>query len=382
VKRAALVLAVLALAGAAAFFLILPARIDAGLNRVVPHAPHPVGAAAQALHGELRLADLHADTLLWARDPLRRHARGHVDLPRLQDGGYRLQVFAAVTKTPRNLNYDRNTGDTDNITALAVAQAWPPAAWTSLLERALHQARRLERAAARSNGALVLVRGRSELDAALASGALAAILATEGAHPLEGEIGNVDRLYDAGYRVLGLHHFFDNELGGSLHGVSKAGLAPFGRAAVARAEARGMIIDVAHSSEAVVRDVLAVATRPLIVSHAGLKGHCDSARNLPDALMAEIAAKGGLVGVGFWDGAVCAPRLEAVADAVAYAVGLLGADHVALGSDFDGATTTPFDASEAGALVAALMARGLDAETIRAVTGENQIRFFRARLPA
>lgn len=380
-KRAAILLVFLAAAGAGFFFFILPARVDADLNRVVPHAPYPVGAAASELHGGLRLADLHADALLWSRNPLKRHARGHVDLPRLEEGGFRLQVFAAVTKTPKKLNYDLNTGDTDNITLLAVAERWPPKTWTSLLERALHQARRLDKAAARSKGALVVVHDRAGLEAALASGAVAAVLATEGAHPLEGRLENVDRLFDAGYRVLGLHHFFDNELGGSLHGVSKAGLTEFGRDALARAEAMGMIIDVAHSSEAAARDALAAARGPVIVSHTGLRGHCDSPRNFSDDLMTEIAAKGGLVGVGFWDGAVCAAALDAVADAIVYAVGLLGVDHVALGSDFDGATTTPFDAAEMAPLVDALLARGLDAAAIAKVMGENQIRFFLERLP-
>lgn len=368
-------------AGLGVFFFILPARVDASLNRVIAHEPYPVGAAARALHATLRLADLHADTLLWMRDPLKRQTRGQVDLPRLQDGRYRLQVFSAVTKAPKALNYDRNTGDTDNITLLAIAQRWPVGAWTSLAERALHQARRLENAAARSGGALVVIRTRSDLAAALDGDAVAGLLATEGAHPLEGDLRNIDRLYEAGYRVLGLQHFFDNELGGSLHGVSGAGLTDFGRAAIAAAEERGMIVDVAHSSEKAAWETLALATKPLIVSHTGLKGHCDSARNVPDDLLKAIAEKGGLIGVGFWDGAACAATLSAVADAIVYAVGLVGAEHAALGSDYDGSVVTPFDASESAALVEALMARGLDGETIRLVLGENQIRFFLEHLP-
>lgn len=380
-KRAGQILFLIAVAGASYFFFILPGQVDGDINKVAPHEAYPMSETAKALKSDMRLADLHADTLLWSRDLLKRCRRGHVDLPRLEEGGYRLQVFSAVTKTPKKLNYDLNTGDTDNITLLAIAERWPPKAWTSLFERALYIARKLDAAAARSDGRLAVVHGRQELDAALGAGAIAGILATEGAHPLEGKIENVDRLYAAGYRVMGLQHFFDNELGGSLHGVSKSGLTEFGQAAVARAEELGMIIDVAHSSEAVVRDVLEIAKGPIIVSHAGLKGECDSARNLPDELMLQIAARGGLVGVGFWDGAVCATSLEAVADAIAYAVKLLGPDHVALGSDFDGATTTPFDAAQTPALIDALLARGVEAETIALVLGENEIAFFQAHLP-
>ncbi|MCA8890171.1 MAG: membrane dipeptidase, partial [Parvularculaceae bacterium] len=265
---------------------------------------------------------------------------------------------------------------------LTIAQRWPPRTWSSLLERAVYQSEKLHHAQAASGGRLNIIRTKSDLDSALAGDAVAAILATEGAHPLEGKLENLDRLYIAGYRVLGLHHFFDNELGGSLHGQSGAGLTDFGRAVVIAAEDKGMVIDLAHSSEAVVRDVIDLARTPLIVSHTGLKGDCDNARNIDDALMRDIADRGGLIGVGFWDGAVCETSLQAVVDAIVYAVGLVGADHVALGSDFDGATTTPFDASEMAALTHALMAAGLDEATIAAVMGENQIRFFTERLPA
>ena len=142
-----------------------------------------------------------------------------------------------------------------------------------------------------------------------------------------------------------------------------------------------MILDVAHSSEAVVRDALALTAAPVIVSHTGFRGHCDSPRNLPDALMKEIAARGGLIGVGFWDGAVCEASVEEIAEALVYAVDLIGAERVALGSDFDGATTVPFDASEAAVLTEALLKAGLDEAAIRAVMGENAIRFFSERLP-
>ncbi|MEZ5917513.1 MAG: membrane dipeptidase [Parvularculaceae bacterium] len=207
------------------------------------------------------------------------------------------------------------------------------------------------------------------------------MLATEGAHPLEGKLENLDRLYIAGYRVLGLHHFFDNELGGSLHGQSGAGLTDFGRAVVIAAQDKGMIIDLAHSSEAVVRDVIELARAPLIVSHTGLKGDCDNARNIDDALMRDIADRGGLIGVGLGRRGVRNVARRSSTQSFT-AVGLVGADHVALGSDFDGATTTPFDASEMAALTHALMAAGLDEATIAAVMGENQIRFFAERLPA
>ncbi len=375
------ILFVLLAAAAGAFFFIIPSRVDAGMNKVVPHAPYAVSDEAAALHRGLRVADLHNDALLWDRDFLKRNTRGHSDAPRLAEGRFRLQVLSSVTKTPRNLNYGSNDASSDNITPLVIAQRWPMKTWTSLAERALHHAALAENAAKRSNGAVAVVRTRSDLAGALDGGTLAVILATEGAHPLEGDLVNIDRLYDAGFRMLGLQHFFDNELGGSLHGISNAGLTEFGRAAVIAAGERGMIIDVAHSSEAVVRDVLAITKGPLVVSHTGMRGHCENDRNFSDDLMREIARRGGLIGIGFWDGAVCDISPAGVAKSLRYAIDLVGADHVALGSDYDGTTTVAFDASESVALIDAMLKAKFTHEEIRKVGGENAIRLLSALLP-
>ena len=376
------VLALLLLIAGVLFFFVIPARVDADFNPVLPHAPYEVSDRARALHETIPVADLHADTLLWMRDPTRRQSRGQTDIPRLIEGGVRLQVFTAVTKSPSGLNYEENDAGSDDITLLAVAQRWPIASWTSLFERARYQARRLQRADARFGSGFRMIETRADLQAALDEGALAGVYGIEGAHPLEGEIENLDRLYDEGLRVVGLQHFFDNELGGSLHGTSGAGLSDFGRAVVMRANEKQMIIDVAHSSEATVRDVLDLSSRPVIVSHTGLKGHCDTARNVRDETLKAVAEAGGLIGVGFWDGAVCEPDLETIAEAIVYAVDLLGAAHVALGSDFDGTVATPLDASQLPALTQALLDAGLDEDTVRAVMGENAVRFFLENLPA
>jgi microsomal dipeptidase-like Zn-dependent dipeptidase len=363
-----------------------PGMIESNLNKVDPHAPYAPTREAKALHATLDMADLHADTLLWGRDVLERGTRGHVDVPRLTEGRFALQVFSTVTKTPRGMNYDRNTGDTDSITLLAMANAWPQKTWNSLAERALYQASLLQAAAERAPEALVLVRRKADLATVLqkrAAGSkiVAGILATEGAHPLEGNLDNLKRLHDAGFRMIGLHHFFDNELGGSLHGVSKGGLSPFGFQAVKAMEEMGIIIDLAHSSEQVVADVLEIATKPIVISHTGVRGTCKSPRNLSDDSMKAIAAKAGLIGIGYWEGAVCDYTPTGVAKAIKYAVDLVGEDHVALGSDYDGSTTVKFDASESVALIDALLKAGLTEEQIRKVTGGNTIRFLQERLP-
>jgi microsomal dipeptidase-like Zn-dependent dipeptidase len=385
-RWAGLAVLILALAGAGIFFFILPARVDDSLNVVVPHDSWPVSAEAQALHDTLRVADLHSDLLLWSRDPVRRYGRGHTDLPRLREGGVVLQVFTSVTKTPSDMNYETNDSTSDDITLLAIAQRWPVDTWGSLYNRARFHARRLHRAEARSNGDFVVVENRDDLTAALAAhdrnpDLVAGILGTEGAHPLEGELANIPRLYDEGYRVVGLHHFFDNELGGSLHGISNAGLTDFGREAVRDLVEQGFIIDVAHSSEAVVREVLDITRAPLIVSHTGVRSLCETPRNIPDALLAEIAARGGLIGIGFWADVTCDDTPDGIARVIRYAADLFGVDAVALGSDYDGSITARFDASELAALTHALLAAGMSEADTRAVMGENQIRFFIENLP-
>lgn len=385
-KKPAMALLAALAAVVAATFTFGPDRVERALNRLEP-VPIVVDPDAAALHRRLFVADLHADSLLWRRDFLQRSTRGHVDLPRLQDGNVALQVLTTVTRSPRGLNYRRNEADAfDDITMLAVLQGWPPRTWSSRTERALYQAGRLARFAARSNGQLLLVRDRADLEALVArrargEPATGVVLGTEGSHALDGQLGNVERLYRAGFRIMGLQHFFDNELGGSLHGVSGAGLSDFGRAAVVDMRRLGVIVDVAHSSPAVVADVLSLSAEPVIVSHTGIYSHCPGPRNIPDALLQQIAARGGLVGIGFWAEAVCDASPAGVAAAIAAALALLGDDAVALGSDFDGAVTTTFDVAALPALTAALRARGIDERRIAKVMGGNVRDFLARHLP-
>ncbi|ETD89685.1 dipeptidase, partial [Rhodobacter capsulatus] len=296
---------------AGAFFALAPGIVERGQNRVVPHEPWPVSAQAATLHKTLVLGDWHSDALLWDRDLLTRSDRGHVDLPRLRAGNVAVQVFTTVTKTPAGMNYDHNAKDArDNITLLVMGQLRPVRSWFSLAERALDQAARLRAMAEAAPDQLAVVRTAGDLDRVLAARAqgaqtVAGILGAEGGHALEGRIENLDRLYDAGFRLLGLTHFFDNELGGSLHGEDDAGLTPFGRQVVERMVQKHMVIDLAHASEPMAREVLAMPdTRP-IVSHGGIHGVCPVKRNFPDALMREIAAKGGLIGIGAWAEVTC-----------------------------------------------------------------------------
>jgi len=370
----------------AAFFLVVPAVVDSLFNRVNRSTAAPPSQAALALHENLRIVDLHADALLWGRDLSKRNERGAVDLPRLLDGNVALEVFTAVTKTPRGLNYERNDASSDNIFWLALSQRWPPRTWGSLTERALYLAERFDRAVAESHGTLVPIRSTRDLADYLQrrekqKRITAGILGIEGAQALDGKLENLDCLADAGYRYISLAHFYDHEFAGSSAGVQKGGLTPLGRELVRRMNEKKIIIDLAHASSQTIHDVLAVTTRPVVYSHGGLRGNCDNRRNLTDEEAHGLARTGGIIGIGFWSTAVCGESPAAIAKAIRYATGVVGIDHVALGSDFDGSVHTPFDAAQLPELTDALLKEGFCADEIHAIMGENALRFFRENLP-
>ena len=366
---------------------LAPRFVQSWLNPVVEAGPIAAPSdKAERLHATLGVVDLHADALLWDTRLLQRRSYGHVDLPRLAEGRIAVQAFTVVTKTPAGMNIEANDADSDQITWLALAQAWPPRTWRSLMERALHQASKLHVAAEASDGRLVVIRDRAGLDSLLrhrqeGATSVGGVLGIEGAHVLEGDLARVDRLFDAGFRSIGLTHFFDNEVGGSAHGVAKGGLTNFGRAVVQRMETLGMIVDLAHASPQLIDDVLAISTRPVIVSHTGVRGTCDNLRNLDDDRVATIAATGGVVGIGLWATALCGDSPEAWARAVRYAVGVAGVDHVALGSDWDGAVEAIVDASGTVRLVDALLREGFTEDDVRRIMGANALRVLRETLP-
>ena len=386
-KKTPLFIFVLLVALVVAAFSLGPAYIERDMNRVSPHTNYVVSEQAKTLHASLLIGDWHADSALWDRDLSKQYDYGHVDIPRMQQGNMALQMFTTVTKSPADQNYDSNqTSARDNITALVVVQGWPIKTWNSLTERAIFQAEKIHDLARRDSENFMLIQSQTDLDSFLQRRALnpsliGGLLGTEGSHALDGNLDNIQRLYDKGFRMMSLQHFFDNKLGGSLHGISGLGLTDFGRQAVMQMLTLDIMIDVSHSSESVVRDTLALSDQPLLVSHTGFQGHCQSARNISDLLMQDIAEQGGLIAIGFWDGAVCDNTPKAVAAAITYGIQLVGAGHVALGSDFDGSITPGFDVSELVAITHELLESGVTEPQIRQVMGENMVRFLQKNLP-
>jgi microsomal dipeptidase-like Zn-dependent dipeptidase len=296
-----------------------------------------------------------------------------------------LQVLGVATSVPLGMNIDRNEAPGFDVLAIPFCLrlshgclGGPPARFNAMTARLADLVDR--------DDALVWIHNKHELDALRARHAedprvIGAILAIEGAHALGTEDTTLESAFALGVRMIGLAHFFDNEYAGSAHGVDKGGLTEFGRRTVQRMEQMGIAVDLAHLSPAAVDDVLAMATKPVVVSHGGAKGTCDNARTLSDAHLRAIAATGGVIGIGYWREAVCGTAPADVARAIRYVVDLVGDDHVALGSDYDGGTTVSFDASQLAVLTQAMLDAGLSEASVRKVLGENALRVLAATLP-
>lgn len=368
-----------------AALIVGPSLVETRINTIGTPPPYHARNAAEAVHAKLSVVDLHADSLLWGRDLTRESARGHADVPRLLRGGVALQVFAIVSKVPYGMNMYENASDSDMVLGLAMLDRWPLATWTSLYARAVYQAENL-RGFAEASESLMLVRSGSDLDELLerrshGERVMGALLAVEGAQVLEGDLRNLDRLYEQGLRMVGFTHFFDNRVGGSAHGMEKGGLKPFGRYLVAALEKRGMIIDLAHASPALIDDVLALATRPVVVSHTGVEHTCESPRNLSDGRIDAVARNGGLIGIALFKGAVCGDTLADTARAMRYVANRVGVEHLALGTDFDGAVRTPIDATGLVLVTQALQDAQFSESEIALIMGGNALRLLRELLP-
>lgn len=385
-RRTAIGLALALLLAVVALFTVVPGVVERSLNKVVPAELPEVSAESRAVHDRITVVDMHADTLMWDRDLLERGSRGHVDLPRLEDGNVALQVFSSVSKSPRGMNVDSTSADSDNITLLAIAQRQPLRTWRSLLQRSLHHSDKLDQAARDSDGRLQLVRTKGDLDQLLADRAAGeqvtgALFSVEGLHNLEGDAKNLRKLFDAGTRMAGFTHFFDNEAAGSMHGEEKGALTDLGREVFTEMERLGMVVDVAHISEPALTEILEMATRPVVSSHGGVAATCDTNRNLSDEQIRGIARTGGVVGIGYWQAAVCDRTVNAVVDALEHVIEVGGIETAALGSDFDGAVATGWDATRIAAITHELLERGHSEADVAAIMGGNTVRVLREVLP-
>ncbi len=280
---------------------------------------------ARAIHEAFPAIDLHADTLMWTRwlgyDLHARHTPplpfaalgGHVDLPRMRDGGMGAQFFGLVS-----LPVTHGARGSE-----AVIDA---------------QIDALEETIARRPG-LRLVKTAAEVEAARADGALGALLGIEGAHALEGNLDTLGRFARRGVRYLGVLHFSANEAGAPAYGRGRddtVGLTRWGHDLVRRCEDERVLVDLSHINKRGFLDACAIARRPPIVSHTGVLGAFDHWRNIDDEQLRAVAERGGCVGVIFCPRFVGGDGLGPVVKHMKHILDVVGEDVPALGSDWDG----------------------------------------------
>jgi membrane dipeptidase len=326
---------------------------------------------ARALLAASPAIDLHADTLMWVNwfgyDLLGRHVPplpkaafvGHVDVPRMIEGGMGAQFFGLVSLP-------------------VTARARGPL-------RAVHeQIDALDEAIARRPEKLRKVRTAEEIEASVEAGSVGALLGIEGAHALEGELDNLDALVRRGVRYLGLLHFSANLAGHPAYGRGRSdseGLSPWGRALVHRCEERGVLIDLAHINRRGFLEACAQAKKPPIVSHTGASGAFAHWRNVDDDQLRAVARIGGCVGVMFCPEYVGGQGLGPVVKHLRHIVDVAGEDTPALGSDWDGfivPTKGLSDPLGLPLLVDALLAEGMPERVVRKIVRQNVMRVLRA----
>jgi membrane dipeptidase len=365
------------------FFTFGPGYFDKSMNKVTS-SPH-VGSFPD--YDSLPfVADLHCDMLLWNRDFFDQHDYGHVDLPRMQSANMAFQAFTIVSKTPRGINIESNSAETDQIGLLSFVQLRPPSSWFSIKARALHQIGQLHDFAFKSDGQFRVVKSKSDLEKFVAdrktnSRITAGMIGLEGAHCLENDLNNLDVFYEQGVRFIGLAHFFDNEWAGSAHGLAKGGLTDAGKKLLKKMDSLHIMIDLAHASAATIDDVFKLTTGPLLVSHTGVRGMCNNQRNLSDEQIHEIGQRKGLIGIGLWETAVCGTDALATARSMKYVADLIGVDKVCLGSDYDGAITAHFDLRGLPLIMDELKKLGFNKKEVEGMMGGNVRDFMLRNLP-
>ena len=321
---------------------------------------------ARALHDEVHVLDLHADTAklmdkvgydLAARHdrpmPKRMNLFGHVDLPRLRDGGVAGQFFSFWTAPYPERGCARSVAD--QLDALDAAMASHPEQlrWT---------------------------RTGADVRAAKANGQIAALGGIEGGQALEGDLEAIEAFARRGVRYLGLLHFSRNAIGRPAKGRdsdASEGLTGFGRDVVRECERTGVIIDLAHINRRGYFDALELATLPPMVSHTGVLGVHDHWRNIDDEQLRAIANKGGCVGIIFARKFLGGASIDAVVDHMLHIIDVAGDEVPALGSDFDGFVVPPEGLEDVAALpnlTVALSRRGVAPRVLEKILGGNVLR--------
>lgn len=327
---------------------------------------------ARALHDEVCVIDLHADTPKLmdklGYDLAERHDRpmprrvnyiGHVDLPRLRDGGVAAQFFAFWT--------------------------WPtyvPGTERSNTRSVLAQLDALDAAIDKHPDQLEWTRTGADIRAAKAAGKIAILGGIEGGHALDGKLEHIEMFARRGVRYLGPLHLWPNALGGTSRSIRFSakrdeGLTDLGRDVLRECERCGVIVDLAHINRRGFFEALELTTEPVMVTHTGVSGVHVSWRNLDDEQIRAVADRGGCIGIIFARQFLGGRSIEAVVDHIKHVIDVAGEDVPALGSDFDGFVVPPEGLEDIAAmpnLTVALSRRGIPTRVIEKILSHNVLR--------
>jgi membrane dipeptidase len=349
----------------------------------------------------LPIFDGHNDTLLELYAPeegeersfFERSEHGHIDLPRAREGGLIGGIFAIYTPPPPGSpEREREYGLTITEDGYEVMQRSPldheySKEFTDGVIDFLYDLQK------QGDGDVALVRSYQDLERNLQGGVFSMVLHFEDAVAIEEDLSNLEAYYERGLRSLGLVWSRPNVFG---HGVpfrfphspdTGPGLTEAGKELVRACNRMGILIDLAHINEQGFWDVAETSEAPLVVSHAGVHALCPSTRNLTDGQIDAIGESKGLIGIIFSPGMI---RADGQRDADSlpltdlvrhfdHVVERIGVDHVAFGSDFDGALMAEelADATWLPNLMEALRERGYDDDSLEKIAYRNWFRVLR-----
>src|SRR3984885_14992997 len=364
-----------------------------------------ISPAARELHFQSIVVDTHDDTTQRLLDPKFdfgvRRTDGSVDIPRMREGGLSAIFFSI----------------------------WIPGTVTgpSAVQGELDQISAVRETVARHPNDLVLCTTAEEIRHAKAAGKIAVLMGVEGGHMINNSLANLDKFFALGVRYMTLTHTVNTDWAdASTDKAAHNGLTDFGKQVVREMNRLGMMVDISHVADKTFYDVLAASKAPVIASHSSCRALCSAPRNMTDDMIKALAAKGGVIQINYHVGFLsqkfqgaskanhqlgkqieaeskkrCAgneacelieadkitreyvaqgklPRVEwtEIIDHIDHAVKLVGADHVGLGSDFDGADM-PYgmeDATHLPQITNALLAKGYSPADIQKILGGNTLR--------
>ncbi|WP_339227144.1 dipeptidase [Oceanobacillus sp. FSL K6-2867] len=325
-----------------------------------------------SIHNKAIIVDSHIDTMMNVLDEniwlpnvdIGKDTPLHADIPKLKKGGINVGFFAAFTEG----YYDNNPRSISRTLALIHALYW--------MEE-------------HNRDHFQIAKTAFEIWDTVQAGKIAAVPTIEGAYSLEehNAIELLHQYYDLGIKAIGFNWNYSNALGEGANKIygdpartpSSGGLTDLGVQVAEEMNKLGMIIDVSHMSENTFWDVLEVTDAPVMATHSGVKALKNHQRNLTDEQLLALAENGGVIGIVFYPAFLTdnpSAYVTNIADHIDYAVDLIGIDHVALGSDFDG-SDMPSDlqnASELYKITDELKNRGYSDEDIEKILGKNTLR--------